>query len=75
MGATHIIQRKVDGAEILRRVECYGVTAMCGAPAVLNMILDAAEDWDGEVPGRRAATAVRRPARGVAAERSARGWG
>ena len=24
---------------------------MCGAPAVLNMILDAAADWDGPIPG------------------------
>ena len=25
---------------------------MCGAPAVLNMILDAAAEWDGPIPGR-----------------------
>jgi fatty-acyl-CoA synthase len=25
---------------------------MCGAPAVVNMVLDAASSWDGEVPGR-----------------------
>ena len=52
MGATHIVLRRVDGAEILRRVERHGVTVMCGAPAVLNMILDAAADWDGDIPGR-----------------------
>lgn len=52
MGARHVIVRKVDGAEILRRVESHGVTLMCGAPAVLNMILDAAADWSGAVPGR-----------------------
>ena len=52
MGGEHIILRKVDGAEILRRVEQYGVTLMCGAPAVLNMILDAAVMWQGEIPGR-----------------------
>jgi acyl-CoA synthetase (AMP-forming)/AMP-acid ligase II len=51
MGGTHIIQRKIDGAEILRRIEEHGVTLMCGAPAVLNMILDAAADWDGPIPG------------------------
>ena len=51
MGATHIVLRKVDGAEILRRVERHGVTLMCGAPAVLNMVLDAAAEWDGEIPG------------------------
>ena len=52
MGATHVIQRKVDGVEILNRVERHGVTLMCGAPAVLNAILDAAADWDGPIPGR-----------------------
>ncbi len=52
MGAKHIILRKVDGAEILRRVEEYGVTVMCGAPAVANMVLDAAASWDGPIPGR-----------------------
>ncbi len=51
MGGTHIIQRKIDGAEILRRVDEHGVTLMCGAPAVLNMILDAAANWDGPIPG------------------------
>jgi acyl-CoA synthetase (AMP-forming)/AMP-acid ligase II len=52
MGGEHIIIRKIDGAEILRRVERHGVTLMCGAPAVLNMILDAAATWQGEIPGR-----------------------
>jgi fatty-acyl-CoA synthase len=52
MGGEHIVLRKVDGAEILRRVEQHGVTLLCGAPAVLNMILDAATEWDGDVPGR-----------------------
>ena len=51
MGGKHIIQRKVEGAEILRRVQQYGVTLMCGAPAVVNMILDAAQHWEGEIPG------------------------
>ena len=32
MGGQHIVLRKVDGAEILRRVERHGVTLMCGAP-------------------------------------------
>ena len=42
MGGTHIILRKVDGAEILHRINQHGVTMLCGAPAVANMILDAA---------------------------------
>src|SRR4051794_21575489 len=52
VGGTQIALRKVDGAEILRRVERHGVTLMAGAPAVWNAVLDAAADWDGEVPGR-----------------------
>ncbi|MFJ3792367.1 AMP-binding protein [Kitasatospora sp. NPDC090091] len=52
LGAQHIVLRKVDGAEILRRVERHGVTFLCGAPAVVQMVLDAAADWDGPVPGR-----------------------
>jgi acyl-CoA synthetase (AMP-forming)/AMP-acid ligase II len=52
MGAKHVILRKVDGAEILRRVDEHGVTLMCGAPAVVNAVLDAAADWDGPIPGR-----------------------
>jgi fatty-acyl-CoA synthase len=51
MGCKHVILRKVDGPEILRRVEEHGVTLMCGAPAVLNMVLDAAAAWDGPIPG------------------------
>ena len=52
MGGRHVIIRKIDGAEILRRVEQHGVTLMCGAPAVVNMVLDAAAEWAGEIPGR-----------------------
>ena len=52
MGGQHIVLRKVDGAEILRRVDAHGVTLMCGAPAVLSAVLDAAATWDGPIPGR-----------------------
>jgi acyl-CoA synthetase (AMP-forming)/AMP-acid ligase II len=51
MGGRHIVLRKVDGAEILRRVDEHGVTLMCGAPAVVAMVLDAAAEWDGPIPG------------------------
>ncbi len=52
LGARQVVLRKVDGAEILRRVERHGVTMMAGAPAVWNAVLDAAASWDGEIPGR-----------------------
>jgi acyl-CoA synthetase (AMP-forming)/AMP-acid ligase II len=52
LGAKHVVLRKVDGAEILRRIDEHGVTLMCAAPAVVSAALDAAADWDGEIPGR-----------------------
>ncbi|HRD62319.1 MAG TPA: AMP-binding protein [Nocardioides sp.] len=52
LGVKHIVLRKVDGAEILRRVERHGVTVMCAAPAVAGAVLEAAQSWEGEIPGR-----------------------
>ncbi len=56
MGVTQVAIRKIDGAEILRRVEQHGVTVMCAAPAVVAAVLEAAETWaqdtGKEVPGR-----------------------
>jgi fatty-acyl-CoA synthase len=55
MGGRHIVLRKVDGEEILRRVETEGVTLLCGAPAVVAAILGAAADRvtaGRAVPGR-----------------------
>ncbi|GGF30596.1 AMP-dependent synthetase [Marmoricola endophyticus] len=54
VGAQHIVLRKVDGTEILRRIEEYGVTVMCAAPAVVASVLDAAPEWrekHGSIPG------------------------
>lgn len=39
VGGTHVCLREVDAMEIYRRVEDYGVTHMCGAPIVMNMLL------------------------------------
>jgi len=52
LGVPQVVIRKIDGAEILRRVRDHGVTLMCGAPAVYNAVLDAAATWEGEIPGR-----------------------
>jgi acyl-CoA synthetase (AMP-forming)/AMP-acid ligase II len=52
MGVKQVVLRKIDGAEILRRVAEHGVTVMCAAPTVVNAILAAAQDWEGEIPGR-----------------------
>jgi acyl-CoA synthetase (AMP-forming)/AMP-acid ligase II len=55
MGGRHIVLRKVDGEEILARIEREGITLLCGAPAVVAAILGAAEARAAagrEVPGR-----------------------
>jgi len=52
MGVKQVVIRKIDGAEILRRVAEHGVTVMCAAPAVVNAVLEAAASWQGEIPGR-----------------------
>jgi len=54
MGCRQVVVRKIDGEEILRRIDEHGVTLLCGAPAVVAAILDAAARWRdrGEpVPG------------------------
>ncbi len=51
IGVSQVVLRKVDGAEILRRVAEHGVTFMCAAPAVVNAVLDAAAQWSGPIPG------------------------
>jgi len=78
LGARQVALRKVDGAEILRRVEQHGVTLMCGAPAVWNSVLDAASSWDGEIPGRDRVRIVVAgappPSRTIARIESELGW-
>src|SRR3954469_12885743 len=78
LGGRHIVLRRIDGAEILRRVERHGVTLMCGAPAVWNAVLDAAQSWDGEIPGRDRVRIVVAgappPSRTIARVESELGW-
>jgi fatty-acyl-CoA synthase len=52
LGGRHIVLRKVDGTEILRRVAEHDVTILCAAPAVVTAALDGAATWEGEIPGR-----------------------
>ena len=56
IGARQVIIRKIDGEEILRRVDAHGVTLFNCAPAVIAAVLDAAaaRGQRGEnVPGAR----------------------
>jgi acyl-CoA synthetase (AMP-forming)/AMP-acid ligase II len=52
LGVPQVILRKVDGAEVLRRVERHGITIMGGAPTVVDMVLAAAREWGADTPGR-----------------------
>ncbi|WP_367125146.1 AMP-binding protein [Streptomyces phytohabitans] len=52
LGVPQIVIRKIDGTEILRRIERHGVTVLCAAPAVAAAVLEAARSWRGEIPGR-----------------------
>jgi acyl-CoA synthetase (AMP-forming)/AMP-acid ligase II len=52
MGGRQVMMRKVDGAEILRRVEAHGITLGCGAPALLDAVLAAQSARSGDAPGR-----------------------
>ncbi len=51
MGVKQVVLRQVDGTEILRRVDEHDITLLCGAPAVVAAILNAAAEWDGAIPG------------------------
>ncbi len=78
IGVKQVVIRKVDGAEILRRVDEHGVTLMCGAPTVWNMVLDAAQSWEGEIPGKGTVRIVvagaAPPSRTVARIETELGW-
>jgi fatty-acyl-CoA synthase len=55
MGIPQVVVRKIDGEEILRRVDTHGVTLLCAAPAVVAAIVDAAtarREHGVELPGR-----------------------
>ena len=53
MGVPQVVLRKIDGHEILRRVERHGVTIMCAAPAVVAAVLECRADLGGPHPGAR----------------------
>jgi acyl-CoA synthetase (AMP-forming)/AMP-acid ligase II len=52
LGVPQVILRKVDGPEILRRIEAHGVTLLGAAPAVLDIALDAAASGAPSGAGR-----------------------
>ncbi|WP_336135814.1 long-chain-fatty-acid--CoA ligase [Natronomonas amylolytica] len=48
-GATHVCQRTFDADDTFRRVRDYDVSYLCGAPTVLNNLIQFYEDNDGDV--------------------------
>jgi acyl-CoA synthetase (AMP-forming)/AMP-acid ligase II len=44
MGVPQVVVRRIDGEEILTRIEAEGVTLLCGAPAVVAAILTGASE-------------------------------
>jgi acyl-CoA synthetase (AMP-forming)/AMP-acid ligase II len=78
MGAKQVVLRKVDGAEILRRIDEHGVTLLCGSPAVVAIVLDAAQEWDGPIPGsgrvRMVVAGAPPPTRTIERMESELGW-
>ena len=54
LGVPQVVLRKVDGEEILKRIEAHDLSLLCGAPAVVATVLDAAakrRDAGATVPG------------------------
>src|SRR6056297_1364883 len=48
-GGTHVCQRTFDAADTFRRVREYDVSFMCGAPTVLNKLIQHYRANDGDV--------------------------
>ncbi len=52
IGATHVCLRKVEPARVFEQIERQGVTHMCGAPVVLNMLIHAPQEAKRRFPQR-----------------------
>jgi fatty-acyl-CoA synthase len=89
MGVRQIVLRKVDGAEILRRVDQHVVTLLCSAPAVVAAVLEAwwpaprprpgsssgsRPSWAGSSSRSTASPRPRRCSRSTALGRSGTSW-
>jgi fatty-acyl-CoA synthase len=81
MGGRHVVVRKIDGEEILARIDAEGVTMLCGAPAVVAAILGAAaarrargEDVPGRGTVRVVVAGAPPPSRTIEAVETELGW-
>ena len=50
LGGTHVCLRKVTAKNIYDSISDYGVTHLCGAPVVMNMICNASQEERRELP-------------------------
>jgi fatty-acyl-CoA synthase len=51
-GGTHVCLRRVEPAAIFREIAAHGVTHLCGAPVVLNMLVHARDEERRPLPHR-----------------------
>ncbi|MEE8274052.1 MAG: AMP-binding protein, partial [Alphaproteobacteria bacterium] len=75
VAGAHVCLRKVEAGSVFEAIERHGVTHFCGAPVVLNMLINAAEE-DKRRLGRRieAATGGAAPPAAVIARMEAMGF-
>lgn len=52
VGGTNVCLRRVDAAEVYDTIARHGVTHLCGAPVVLNMLANAPEGVRRMLPGK-----------------------
>ncbi len=52
MAGTHVCLRGVEPAAVFHAIQTHGVTHMCGAPIVMNMLLNSPEAEALEIPHR-----------------------
>ncbi len=53
VGGTHVCQRTFDAADAFERIREYDVSYMCGAPTVLNRLIDYYEENEPETTGAK----------------------
>jgi len=75
MAGTHVCLRKVEAGAIFRLIAMHGVTHMCGAPIVLNTLINASEAETVAFPQRvRFMTAASPPPASVIERIESRGF-
>ncbi|CAM0901688.1 unnamed protein product [Alopecurus aequalis] len=52
VGGTNVCLRRVDAGEVYETISRHGVTHLCGAPVVLNMLANALESVRRALPGK-----------------------